>query len=496
MIGFVQKSTKARALLVLVGLVAVAMFFSYRLLEVPTGLTSDEGAFGYNAVLLARTTRDQNGSFLPFFVLSINGKDWRQPVTQYYLALFFKLFGASVFNLRFSSVAVVVVSAVLLFILANKLLGGWGAVLAVLAFLTTPLVMIQAHMGLDNIMPVPFGILWLLGVCLFTKTDKKKFLVLAGVSLGVGFYTYKGMRGTVPVWAALTVLYLALRSHVRSKFLTGKFLTNMAVFSLTISPFLAIIPFLERRYPCAVFDCQRMSIGSVYEFLYPYLSSFDLGFLFIKGDLTAFHSTGWHGMLLLATLPVFLVGVYQAIKKKGFWLLTLAAFLTAPLLFGLVGSVHRASRLMIMTPPYSLLVGLGGVWLWGLRREVWGKAALGLTGILIFLNYFDFARYYWFTYPRLTESLFGRLESYKAYERLAKEVRVRGLVPYIALDLYEGGQESSHFFEAIYFPRRILKVLPGETPPPGSILLTHQQDIPGTKRVETGVRDYNLLVRD
>jgi hypothetical protein len=67
----------------------VAFIFSYRLLQVPLGLTADEGAFGLNAVLLSNTLRDENNRFLPFFVLSLNGTDWRQPVTQYYLAGFF-----------------------------------------------------------------------------------------------------------------------------------------------------------------------------------------------------------------------------------------------------------------------------------------------------------------------------------------------------------------------------------------------------------------------
>ena len=82
--------------------ILLCIFYSYRILQVPSGLTADEGAFAYNAVLLSRTLHDENGRFMPFFVLSLNGTDWRQPVTQYYLAALFKIFGASLFLLRFS----------------------------------------------------------------------------------------------------------------------------------------------------------------------------------------------------------------------------------------------------------------------------------------------------------------------------------------------------------------------------------------------------------
>ena len=64
-------------------LTLIGTFFAYRLNKVPKGLTVDEAAFGYNAVLLSETYHDENGRFLPFFVLFFEGKDWRQPVTQY-----------------------------------------------------------------------------------------------------------------------------------------------------------------------------------------------------------------------------------------------------------------------------------------------------------------------------------------------------------------------------------------------------------------------------
>src|SRR5688572_32350203 len=105
----------------------LSVFFSYRILDVPTGLTYDEASFGYNAVLIANTGHDENERFFPLFVQSSNKMDWRQPVTQYYLALLFKVFGPSVFLLRFSSVIIAIVSIFLIYFLGRQMIGRAGA---------------------------------------------------------------------------------------------------------------------------------------------------------------------------------------------------------------------------------------------------------------------------------------------------------------------------------------------------------------------------------
>ena len=104
-----------KIILLIAATVALLGFFSYKLIQVPSGITGDEAAFGYNAILLSRTLHDENGRKLPVFVLSLNGTDWRQPVTQYFITAYFKIFGPSLFNLRFTSVLIAVVSIWLIY---------------------------------------------------------------------------------------------------------------------------------------------------------------------------------------------------------------------------------------------------------------------------------------------------------------------------------------------------------------------------------------------
>ena len=143
------------------------------------GLTEDETAFGYNAILLSRTMHDENGRFFPIFVLSNNGTDWKQPVTQYYLTLLFKIFTPSIFLLRFSSVIIIVLCVFLIYRFSRIEYSNKLSIIAALLFLTTPLIMIQGHMALDNIMPIPFTLIWLFFIFLYNKKPKIKIPIRA-----------------------------------------------------------------------------------------------------------------------------------------------------------------------------------------------------------------------------------------------------------------------------------------------------------------------------
>jgi len=462
------------AKIVAIVLVLFLFLLAYRLREVPPGLTSDEAAFGYNGALLAKTGHDENGKFLPFFVLSLEGKDWRQPVTQYATAGFFKIFGASLFNLRFVSVLATLFGIFLTMFLVNHLWGRLAVVFSGIIFVTTPIIFIQSHMGLDNIMPVPFVALWLLSLFLYQKTKQKRYAVIAGISLGVAFYSYKAMRIIVPVLGGLSLIYLW---------------PKVIYFLIGVAPFVVILPFLRTAYPGALAGGFQWHDLSWDEFFYPYLSSFDPSFLFIKGDSTPYHSTGMHGMFLLATLPLFLTGIYQAIKKKDrFLLLVLISFFAAPLGMGLVASVHRASRLLALIPFYVILSALG---VETLRKQ---KVVLAVIGILIFLNFYSFVKYYWFTYPKFAQSYFSqtREENYSVFAREAKE---RKLIPMIDRDLYIADGVVAHFYEAAYFDEKFEMFYPDDELPENTLLMTYRENIRRVRRIDS-LPNYFLYVKE
>lgn len=461
---------------------------SYRITGVPMGLTVDEHAFGWNAALLSKTGYDENGTHMPLFVNSISKKDWRQPVTQYYITAFFKLFGVSIYNLRVSSVVVTLFSAYILFILSKNLFDHTTAIISILIFVSTPVIFMHSHMGLDNIMTVPFTLLWLLGLHQYTQNKQIKFLILSAIALGISFYSYKGMRAMVPVWATLSCLYIFYLNY-QPKIKFFKLIQKTFPFVLTLLPFFLVIPFIQHLYPGAIFGGARPKFDNVYDFFYPYLSHYDLTFLFIKGDDLLFHSTRIHGMYLLTTLPLFFIGLYQAIKNKNsFWKFIVLALATGPLLYGFVESVHRASRILATVPPFMLIITLG-LYTILTNFKKYSVFIFTIFSVLYLYNFYDFVKYYWYTYPKFTENIFGNMSSEICYQTLQQEAKSRGLTPYIQKDIYNG------FFDLIYSNRPTTLSTINNPPPANSIFLTTSDSIPGFTKLNIVLPHFNLLIK-
>lgn len=468
-----------------------AFLYTFRLLEVPTGLTVDEAAFGYNAALLSETGRDENSRSWPVFVLSIEGKDWRQPVTEYFVVFLYKLFGPSVFLLRFSSVLIAVISLWLIYKLAETVLGKKSGLWAVLVLGSSPLFFIHARLGLDNIMPVPFTILWLWTISKFLKTGTKNWLLLSGLALGVAFYTYKGMRAIVPLWSFLSIIMIVKKVGWQKWF--G---VEVLYFVVSILPFVLMIPILDHFYAGAVMGGSRPAGNSIYELASAYLSSYDWSYLFVRGDITLYHSTGLHGVLLLATLPLLVIGLVSILKKlDNPKILILYSLIIAPLFYGFVGSQHRFSRLLALLPMLVLLIVNGIVWI----RDYKGKAYKYLVTILLllsFLNFGDFLKYYFVTYPGVTQSLVGEMKGYKDFEVLKKVAEQKKLDPVISNTIGDKTNQSHNFYQAVYFG----KLLPTRNDDlgavEGEILLTQREKIVGNKAENYPLDKYFLQVKE
>jgi hypothetical protein len=456
--------------------VAAVLIFSFRLLETPSGITVDEAGFGYNASLISETFRDENGRFLPVFVLSLEGRDWRQPVMQYSQVLAFKVFGNSLFVLKFVSVIFAAASAMMIFFLADKLGGRFYAWIAFIVFVTTPIVFMHSHLALDNIAPLPFIILWLISLCKYERKKDLKYLIVAGVSLGVGFYAHKSMRSASSVWTLVTLIYLYLPYAKKGLLIEYKNVKPLVVFAASVFPFFAISPLLEYKYAGAVYGSQSISIKSIFDYFYYYLSNFDPSFLFIKGDSILHHSTGKHGMFLLSLIPFFIYGIYSAFKNKDrFLILVVASSFTGPLFVALVGSAHRASRILFETPLFALITAYGFISLMNFKARL-KNFILVLSIVLFAINAGDFLVYYWFEYPKETAHIFYNTRGEKAYKELSFFSRNRKLTPYIDESLVNRGGDPKtveDFLRSMYFIH--LDILPAEGSNKGIVLTDNKK---------------------
>lgn len=384
--------------LILLLVVCLFSFFllTYKIASVPPGINGDEVGIGRNAYLISKNLTDENNNFLPLFIFA-KDSDWKQSVTVYTTALVFRLFGTSITTLRITSVLFVIASIVIFYFLTKEMFSLKFFFAGSLIFISVPIVMIQSHLALENIAVLPFIFFWFLMLAKSEKSKKPIYLFLSGVSLGIGIFSYLGMRVVVPVLSLITLVFL--RKNIR----------RIGIFLLGILPFFILLYIANFYYPGAVVGHFSAPIPSVNEFLLRYISVFDLSFLFLKGDATSIHSTGKAGMFLITTLPIFLIGVWKIIKeKKPLEVLILTSFFLAPIAFGFVPDIYRASRLLALVPFYVIISAIGFFAI--------PKRFLVIILLLMVINYSFFVKDYWFSYSERVKKEFSQNMDYYNYD--------------------------------------------------------------------------------
>lgn len=371
------------------------VLFSFKLLSVPPSVNGDEVGIARNALLISKNLTDENNNFLPLFIFA-KDSDWKQPVTVYTTALVFKIIGSSFWSLRFVSILFVIISLVILYFISIEKYDFKFFLFSSLIFVTTPIILIQSHLALENIAVLPFILFWLLMLLKFEKKQKLYYLILAGVSLGIGLFSYLGMRLFVPILILLSLVILK-KDYMKIRYLI-----------LGSLPFFILLFISNFYYPNAVVGRYSGASISIFEYLYRYLSIYDLSFLFLKGDVTPSHSTGKAGMFLISTLPLFIFGIKKIIAdKKPFEILILSTFFLAPILIGFVPDIYRASRLLVLVPLFVIISSLGFINF----SKLWKIIFI----IMITLTYAFFVKDYWFDYPQRVNDSFKkefRIENY------------------------------------------------------------------------------------
>jgi hypothetical protein len=429
----------------------LAIFYSYKLTQIPTGINIDESSIGYNANLIARTLRDENNRFLPAFFLTLEGKDWKQPVRVYSTAILFKLFGASYFGLRFVSVMFALVSCFVFYQILRLLLPENLSFIGLLLFVSSPSLLIQSHLALENIDLLPFILAWLYFLFSWTLQPKNSKLVLAGILLGLSFYSYKGMRAAVPVYMGLSLLYFGYWVFIKK---VGS-IKSIAWFLFGIAPFLLPIKWLQLHYAGAIYDPAVVSMPSFHDALINYLSSFDFSFLFGKGDKMLVHSTGRQGMFLAPSLILFFLGIIQMAKEKKPWFyLAFFALVFTPVLFGSVNSVYRASRLMPYIPFATIIFTLGVKKILEVKTKVLKYLAVGFFVFSLIFSYIDFVKCYFGEYPKWISGDFSP-DFNSAVGQLAVIASRGNKRAYFDKNDFLAHRSDLEFFREVYFPQGV-----------------------------------------
>ena len=182
------------------------MYLSYNISDIPPLIWGDEGAHYETAWGIAQGRPDAN--IFDFGVYSF------PLLHSFYVALFLKLLGYSVFAWRMSSVTAGVAALVPTYLLARDLFDKRIGFLAALLMIVSPLFLVYGRMGYHLILSVfpVVASLWLFHMA--WQRHSYFFALLGGLVSGFGLYTYSPVEAGVFI-IGIYGLYLVVTNRVR-----------------------------------------------------------------------------------------------------------------------------------------------------------------------------------------------------------------------------------------------------------------------------------------
>lgn len=478
------------------------LFFSFKIKTIPPGLETDEGSIVYNSVLISRTLRDQNNRFLPIFILSSDKIDWKQPVLIYLTALFFKLFGESLFIYKSVNIVISLTSGIILYLICNLLFKNKKySLLSFFIYITTPIIFITTRVGNESILPSLISTVWLYSLLLYKKNKKIKNIIINSIVLGIGFYSFKGMRIIIPVWSLISFIFIYkenwdTKKSLKINLFNSQIIKKILAFVICLLPFFLLIPLLELKYSGSIFDRQSISISSVYNFFYYWLSNISFSFWFTTPDIGRVYTISEFGAIPLFYLLFFVIGIINSIIKKTNFRFIFLCFLATPILFGIAHSTDYTHRLIALIP-FIIIIILYGIKIAINFLNINHPQSIIKTLLIvpILINLFGFYKFYFINYPKLntTSQAFGKY-TYSSFKKLSEVSKMYNLIPYVEEKIYNSEGDENRFYNLILFKDGIKIWKLGENIPSKSVLLTNNEKIDNFTTLDISLpNEYHLL---
>lgn len=364
------------------------------------GLYLDESSVGYNAALISKTGLDEHGKHMPIFFEAF--WEYKNPLYIYTTSLLFKIFGVSVFSLRFTSFLFFFVFLIGIYLLASTISKNKYVIsFALLSAGFLPWFFSISRIGFEVVSQITVVIFSLIFIKKTFNSDKGIFHpVTAGVLIGLSFYTYSTAR-LLTLFLLISVLII-YHSHIR------RLLILLSGFTV------AVIPYIYFAYsnPGAltirfnlityIYD-KNLTFGEkVVTFFENYFHYWNPNFLLIKGDTLLRHHAGASGELywvvFLLALTFFVYKIKQKIFLDRFQVLLLVNLLLAPVASAL--TVSDSALRSVLLGLYFLIFSFYGLSL--LIENLGGRKnqlVLVFATLLLFVEASRYVYDYFSTYP-------------------------------------------------------------------------------------------------
>ncbi len=390
-------------------LVLAFILRTYRLDQVPPGLTWDEAALGYNAFSILKTARDEHGAFLPLIFKSFG--DYKPGLYVYLAVPFVALLGLSEFSVRLPSVIAGTLSVLLIYLILKKYHHKL-ALLSALVLALQPYHIIYSRGAWETNLATTF---YLSAIYFFQRYLDNLSLWPAALSAGLSFFAYQGAKITLPlifisqlvinrrqvkitkstIAPLLTGLLLALTFTIPTIFgAAGGRFTAKSYFSyirpVTYSDFIKRIdpePIIRQLFHNQTLDQFRAITYRYFNHLSPRL-------LFYEGDWqTHFAQIPGMGLLYLADTVFIALGIYflAKLKNRSLNLLWFSLLIIAPLAAAPTLDDVSSIRAHLITVPLAILSAAGLTFLINQRSPIWRllKTVLILAFLLELIFAFD-----------------------------------------------------------------------------------------------------------
>jgi 4-amino-4-deoxy-L-arabinose transferase-like glycosyltransferase len=378
--------------------VTSAPIYFYRLDDSPIYLTRDETFVGLSGHSIATKARDLQGRFMPLYFYSRVHENWWAPVLPYSTAAFLKVLPLSEGSVRAPMALAGVINVVLVFFIGQLLFDRHDLAAAAAVLLAiNPAHVIENRFGNDSSLPVTFSLAWMLAAAIYLRSGSWKALFAAGLSLGIGFYSYVGAVPLMPLYFALTcgVLWHRRDRPARFLILTAGFLLPIAagIPWLLDHPAAFRTTFLHyqgeqfRNLDAAATVSIFATLRRGLEIASLYVEFWNPRFLFVEGAPTTLHSTGRVGVFLISAAGLLVVGAVRCAcqaRSDRRALFLLGAFLLTPVPASLVDytdhtALHAMWRAVGVVAIGALLAVVGLHYIVTAPRTRWRNVALGVA---------------------------------------------------------------------------------------------------------------------
>jgi len=423
----------------------------YRLDNFPAAFHRDEVAIAYNAYSLVQTGFDEHGAG-PYPLNFQSFGDYKLPGLIYFTALFFKIFGQSLFSFRLGMALLAsllpLIIALLIWRLSSKF--SWGLASGFwLAF--SPW-----HLFGSRTLYEPLAgqvIFWLGMAFLFWGLKKQRFLIpsIFFILLSTFFYNVPFLLA-VPYFLILIFIYRFTWIKKRKTKIIFLF-TFLCLVAGLILVSRMINKNLDSRWQTTIFriykddkkinreihllttaglplPLSRLFANKPYyllkKFLEEYLKIWSFDFLFVQGDPNPWRDMGavGIGLLLLCGLPLLVLGITSLWRFKDKRLTYFLFFLLfiSPVPSALTIDSPSTNRLQDFLLLLTILTGIGlatGInWVYKSQRW-WVKYGFGFVSLTILLYSFTSLFFAFFVlYPKQME-----VQWYQRADQLVKEVK-------------------------------------------------------------------------